>query len=174
MLENPPAVSGPARSVPIPDQPVPTDREQALPSPLRQALDRLFDRAPSHLFPRARQLYFLKYPLEGLPRDLDPSPLAARFRTFVLRDTTCLPTEEMAEPRAITRINELAVVHWQAPQTNLEDYATYIRRTWLLDPADLELIESPWFREGGTWARLLLTRQAGVPAPAAAAPGSTP
>jgi hypothetical protein len=174
LLEKPPAVTGPARSVPIPDQPVPTDREQEITFPLRQALDRLFERAPSHLFPRARQLYFLKYPLEGHPQDLDTSPFADRFRTFVLRDTTCLPTEEMAEPLALTRINELAVVHWQAPQTNLEDYATYIRRTWLLDPADLELIEEPWFREGGAWSRLLLTRRAGDRAPAPAAPGSTP
>ncbi len=141
--------------------------------PLRQALDQLFERAPSHLFPRARQLYFLKYPLEGRPQDLDASPLAARFRTFVLRDTTCLPSEGMDAPRPIIRINELAVVHWQAPQTNGDDYASYIRQSWQLEPHDLELIEEPWFREGGAWARLLLTRRAAAPAPAAGAPDSS-
>jgi hypothetical protein len=160
--------------VSIPEGPVPTDSDQPLPFPLRQALDRLFAPAPSHLFPRARQLYFLKYPLEGLPQELDSSPFAARFRTFVLRDTTCLPTGEMEDPRAITRISELAVVHWQAPQTNPEDYATYIRSTWQLEPHDLQLIEQPWFREGGAWARLLLTRPAADRAPAPAAPASTP
>ncbi|MGL6132823.1 MAG: hypothetical protein ACRC1L_01320 [Prochlorococcaceae cyanobacterium] len=159
----------------IADQPVPADLEQQLPSPLRLALNHLLERAPSALFPRARQLYFLKVPLEGHPQDLDSSPFAERFRTFVLRETTCLPSEENQQPhQPITRINELAVVHWQAPQTNLEDYANYISRHWLLEPQNLGLCEQPWFREGGAWARVSLTGPAGVPAPAPAVPDSTP
>lgn len=137
-------------------------------------MDRLFDRAPSQLFPRARRLYFLKYPLEGHPQALDSSPFTARFRTFVLHDTTGLPTEGVGELQACTAITALAVVHWQAPQTNLEDYATYIRSHWLLEPRALELIDQPWFRGGGAWARLRLTRPAADPAPAPAAPDSTP
>ncbi|MEO1003890.1 MAG: hypothetical protein AAFX65_12380 [Cyanobacteria bacterium J06638_7] len=174
MPESPPSVSGPARAVPIPRQPVASDPEQHLPLHLRQQLDQLLERAPSHLFPRARHLYFLKYPLEGDPRTLDSAPLAERFRTFVLRDTTCLPTADVEPQQAITRINELALVHWQAPQTNLEDYASYICRCWLLDPADLEICEEPWFREGGAWARLVITPRAAGSAPVPAAPGSTP
>ncbi|MGB5136358.1 MAG: hypothetical protein WBN89_14430 [Prochlorococcaceae cyanobacterium] len=157
------------------DNPFATALEpQPLPDPLREALEALLGKAPAHLFPRARQLYFDKYPLEGPPDDLDASP-SQRFRTFVLRDTTCLPAEG---EEAITRLNELAVVHWQAPQTNAEDYAAYVRERWQL-PAErvqvsLELIEEPWFREGGAYARLIVLPPPAGPAPAEAGPGSTP
>ncbi|MCP9928740.1 hypothetical protein [Cyanobium sp. CH-040] len=152
----------------------PALQPQLLPDPLRQALDALLVKAPAHLVPRARGLYFNKYPLEGLPEELDGSP-SQRFRTFVLRDTTCLPAEG---EEAITRLNELAVVHWQAPQTNAEDYAAYVRQRWQL-PAErlqvsLELVEEPWFRDGGAYARLIVLPPPAGPAPAAAAPGSTP
>jgi hypothetical protein len=175
LLEPPIPVIGSTRAVVIPDQPVPADLDQPLPAPLRLAVDRLYERAPSALFPRARQLFFLKYPLEGHPQELDSSPFVERFRTFVLRETTCLPSEESEaqEPhRPITRINALAVVHWQAPQTNREDYARYLSRHWLLDPERLQLSEQPWFREGGAWAHLPITAPAGGPAPAPAVPDS--
>lgn len=177
MLEPPIPVIGSTRAVVIPGQPVPADLEQPLPEPLRLALDQLYGRAPSPLFPRARQLFFLKYPLEGHPRDLDRAPVAHRFRTFVLRDTTCLPSEQSEEQeshRPITRINALAVVHWQAPQTNFEDYAKYISRHWRLDPERLRVSDQPWFREGGAWARLSITGPAGGPVPTPTVPGSTP
>jgi hypothetical protein len=177
LLEPPIPVIGSTRAVVIPDQPVPTDLEQPLPAPLRLALDRLYERAPSPLFPRARQLYFLKYPLEGHPKELDSSAFTDRFRTFVLRETTCLPSEESQEQephRPITRINALAVVHWQSPQTNFDDYANYISRHWLLDPERLRVSDQPWFREGGAWARLSITGPIGGPVPTPVVPDSTP
>lgn len=143
-----------------------------LPESLGAALQALITLAPAHLFPRARQLYFNKYPLEGRPEELDLAPVR-RFRTFVLRDTLCLPEEG---GQASLRINELAVVHWQAPQTNPEDYTTYIRDRWQLQPQGdaltLELCEEPWFREGGAYARLIFRRPPAGPLPAAAPPGS--
>lgn len=141
---------------------------KAQPARLEQALQRLLPPAPGPVFPRARRLYFDKYPLEGLPADLDAAPVPGRFRTFVLRETT----SESPEGAVATRVHELALVHWQAPQTNEDDYRIYLQQQWQLNPEALVLEPESWFREGGAWARVTLP--GADPAPAAAAPDSTP
>ena len=112
----------------------------------QQAFEALLTRAPGPVFPKARQLYLRKYPLEGPianPDSLD----APRFRTFLLQ-------EEIHEgPGGVIRVRarRFAVVHWQAPQTNSADYLSYLQQRWALQPTDLVLAEEPWFRDGGAW-----------------------
>lgn len=113
----------------------------------QQAFEALLSRAPGPVFPRARQLYLRKVPLEGAitdPNGLD----APRFRTFLLQEEI----QEGALGGIRVRALRFAVVHWQAPQTNPADYLTYLRQRWGLQPADLLLVADPWFRDGGAWA----------------------
>lgn len=108
----------------------------------QQAFESLLSVAPGPVFPRARELYLRKYPLEA-------STAAERFRTFLLE-------EEIQESSGgIVRVRALAfaVVHWQAPQTNPDDYTTYLQQRWQLQPDGLTLQEESWFREGGAYAR---------------------
>lgn len=118
----------------------------------QQAFEALLSRAPGPVFPRARQLYFRKYPLEGRStveaRWVEGERAAPRFRTFLLQ-------EEIQEgPSGLIRVRacRFAVVHWQAPQTNPADYLTYLDRRWHLQPTDLTPVLESWFREGGAWA----------------------
>jgi hypothetical protein len=110
----------------------------------QQAFEQLLARAPGPVFPRARTLYFQKYPLEGAEADALP------FRTFLLE-------EEVLEGSAgVLRIRArgFAVVHWQAPPLDNDRYAAYLAQRWQLAPADLLPVEGEsWFREGGAFAR---------------------
>ncbi|MFQ6539855.1 MULTISPECIES: hypothetical protein [Aphanothece] len=115
----------------------------------QQAFTSLLALAPGPVFPKARQLYLRKYPLEGKPADLDASPEAARFRTFLLQEEIQEASDGLYRVRALG----FAVVHWQAPQTNPADYRTYLRQRWQLEPDDLTLAEEAWFRSGGAYAR---------------------
>ena len=113
----------------------------------QQAFQALLSRAPGPVFPRARQLYLRKYPLEGRIAHVE-SLDAPRFRTFLLREEI----QEGLGGVIRVRARRFAVVHWQAPQTNAADYLTYLQQRWNLQPTDLALVEEPWFRDGGAWA----------------------
>lgn len=108
----------------------------------QQAFESLLSLAPGPVFPRARELYLRKYPLEA-------ADASDRFRTFLLEE------EIQESSRGIVRVRALAfaVVHWQAPQTNPDDYTTYLQQRWQLQPDGLALEEESWFREGGAYAR---------------------
>jgi len=127
----------------------------------QQAFESLLSVAPGPVFPRARELYLRKYPLEArLAVDGSPVESAAaseaesevgldRFRTFLLE-------EEIQEAAGgIVRVRALAfaVVHWQAPQTHLDAYSSYLQERWGLQPDGLTLEADSWFREGGAYAR---------------------
>ena len=119
----------------------------------QQAFESLLCLAPGPVFPRARELYVRKYPLEGrLIEDgapASPGGVLDRFRTFLLE-------EEIQESSGgIVRVRALAfaVVHWQAPQTNPDDYTAYLQQRWQLQPDGLSLDPESWFREGGAYAR---------------------
>jgi hypothetical protein len=106
-----------------------------------QAFERLLQRAPGPVFPRARQLYLRKYALEEDPQ---------RFRTFLLEEEI----QEAGGGALRIRAVAFAVVHWQAPRIELPHYATYLQQRWRLRPEDLALVEGQeWFREGGAFAR---------------------
>jgi hypothetical protein len=108
----------------------------------QEAFESLLQRAPSPLFPKARQLYLRKYCLEGAE--------AGRLRTFLLE-------EEIAERDGglllTVRARRFAVVHWQAPQLTAQDYRAYLQRRWDLEPEQLQPVDdTSWFRQGGAWA----------------------
>lgn len=108
----------------------------------QEAFASLLQRAPSPLFPKARQLYLRKYCLEGSE--------AGSLRTYLLE-------EEIAEReggRLLTvRARRFALVHWQGPQLSEQDYRLYLQRRWDLQPEQLQpVVETLWFREGGAWA----------------------
>ena len=108
----------------------------------QQAFEALLRRAPGPVFPRARQLYFRKYPLD---RDSD-----AAFRTFLLEEDVQENSAGVVRVRALA----FAVVHWQAEAVPLEAYAAHLRQQWQLQPTDLTVVTAePWFRNGGAWAR---------------------
>lgn len=149
----------------------------ALPEPLLQALGPQLERAPAGLFPRARRLYFDKYPLEGRPDELDLADASAPFRTFVLRETLGQP--ESSQPNArrsgtpAPKLHELALVHWQeVDQPSAEEVMGYLRQRWQLEPARVEAMQESWFREGGAWTRVTLP--GADPAPVEADPETTP
>jgi hypothetical protein len=106
------------------------------------SFERLLERAPGPIFPRARRLYFSKYSLEG--------NAAERFRTFLLE-------EEIQEGHGGTvrvRAVAFAVVHWMGAEIGEENYATYLRERWGLEPADLIAVRGQeWFRGSGAYAR---------------------
>lgn len=106
-----------------------------------EAFESLLSLAPGPVFPRARQLYLRKYPLEA-------AECTQRFRTFLF-------AEAIEEQQGLVRVNALAfaVVHWQAPQTTEADYASYLQERWQLQPRQLELDDASWFRDGGAFAR---------------------
>ncbi len=110
-----------------------------------QAFERLLQRAPGPVFPRARQLYLQKYAMEEEPQ---------RFRTFLLEEEIQEAAGGVLRVRAVA----FAVVHWQAPRVDLPDYATYLWQRWQLRPEDLALVEGQgWFRESGAFARFSAT-----------------
>jgi hypothetical protein len=141
---------------------------QVLPSRLAEALALSLAKAPAALFPKARRLYFDKYPLEGHPQVLDAAPVATRFRTFVLRESGLEPLPEGPQPQLACRIHELAVVHWQADHATLAEVTTYLKQQWELEADALEPMPEAWFREGGAWVRVTLP--GADPAPAEADP----
>lgn len=113
----------------------------------QEAFVALLTRAPSPLFPRARQLYLRKYPLEGAL--LQPGrPLASRFRTFLLQEEI----QEDASGQICVRARRFAVVHWQARQIDRTEYLNDLQLRWDLRPVDLALVDEPWFRDGGAFA----------------------
>ena len=119
----------------------------------QQAFESLLSVAPGPVFPRARELYLRKYPLEGRLADGGSAAESAagleRFRTFLLEEEIQEATGGIVRVRALA----FAVVHWQAPQTQLDDYSSYLQERWGLQPDGLTLEADSWFREGGAYAR---------------------
>jgi len=110
--------------------------------PFQQAFERLLSRSPGPVFPRARQLYLSKYPLE--------EDSTSAFRTFLLEEEI----QEAAGGAVRSRAVAFAVVHWHGPQLDRALYAAYLAERWQLHPQDLTpMAGASWFREGGAWAR---------------------
>jgi hypothetical protein len=165
-----------AMAMPESDQPS-SQEPQTLPEPLRQALVALVSRAPHPLFPKARRLYFDKYPLEGHPDALEAAAAPPPLRTFLLQETLIeadgsVVAPPLAEPVSESlfdrfRLQELAVVHWQAETIDLHQVHAYLQQAWQLEGATVTAEPDGWFREGGAWARVSLSGADPVPAPAA-------
>lgn len=108
----------------------------------QQAFAALLRRAPSPLFPRARQLYLRKYCLEGQ----GDGP----FRTFLLEEEV---NESEDGSRLTVKACRFALVHWQGPPLESSAYLAYLLERWQLVPEELRPVgDAPWFRQGGAWA----------------------
>lgn len=116
---------------------------------LTQAFDSLMNRAPALVFPRARQLYLNKYPLDGREAE-------GPMRLFVQREES----QETIEPRHIdgearriaivlVRPITLAAVHWQHGAAPAADLLQSYLAGWGLASAPLQAQGDLWFREGG-------------------------
>ncbi|MFN7871738.1 MAG: hypothetical protein ACK5QQ_06005 [Cyanobacteriota bacterium] len=108
----------------------------------QKAFELLLSRAPGPVFPRARQLYLRKYPLETDP--------ATPFRTFLLEESI------QESEGGIVRIRALrfAVVQGDGQPFDLAACRTYLHQRWGLEPDELVPMGGDgWFRDGGAWAR---------------------
>ena len=111
----------------------------------QHAFELLLRRAPSPIFPRARQLYLRKYCLEAVA-----GGAAGSLRTFLLEEEIC---EQDGGALLTVRARRFAVVHWQAGALEEQGYRTYLKQRWDLEPELLQPVEdTAWFREGGAWA----------------------
>ena len=111
-------------------------------SSFQEAFERLLSRAPGPVFPRARQLYLRKYPLETDPT----SP----FRTYLLEEAI------QESEGGIVRIRALRFALVQGDQHPLDLGAcrTYLSQRWGLEPDELVPMGGDgWFRDGAAWAR---------------------
>ncbi|MFZ0408926.1 MAG: hypothetical protein WAM11_12565 [Cyanobium sp.] len=106
----------------------------------QQAFEQLLSRAPGPVFPKARELYLRKYPLEAGE--------ATGLRTFLWREEI----QEAAGGAVRVRALGFALVNWQGPQIEREAYLAYLSERWQLGPEDLCLVSGEsWFRDGGAW-----------------------
>ena len=123
---------------------------------LQLAYNNFMAKAPSSSFPKARALYFDKYPLSPEHKD-------ERLRLFVcseeLEENIKIPEEDNPCNRFITissRLNQLAIVHWKQirPPTQ-EEIKIYLNKTWDIETSNLILkpIKESWFRNGGHQTR---------------------
>jgi hypothetical protein len=112
-------------------------------SGFEHAFQRLMSRAPGPVFPRARRLYFDKYPLED-------ASAASPFRTFLLEETI----HEGMDGSLTIQVNAFALVAWDPdlgeaasqgpPDPDLA--ARYLKQQWERKAASITAIPSPWFR----------------------------
>ena len=116
---------------------------------LRQAFEALLDRAPALIFPRARALYFNKYPLDG-------REASGPLRLFIQQEESeeQIETRQLdGEPRRMAvvkvRPRTMAVVHWQQPEAPAPQVLDDYLRRWGLEEVALMAQRELWFREGG-------------------------
>lgn len=114
-------------------------------SALETAFVALLRLAPGPIFPRARQLYFRKYALEGQGQD-------GPFRTHLLAEQV-EEAEGLEQAGYRVRAVSFAVVHWDGTATSGDpDFAGYLAERWELEASDLTPEPDPWFRGEGRYA----------------------
>ncbi len=102
--------------------------------------------APGPIFPRARQLYFRKYALEGQGQD-------GPFHTHLLAEQV-EEAEGLEQGGYRVRAVSFAVVYWDgAPASTAPDFAGYLGERWALEAPDLTPEPDLWFRGEGHYAR---------------------
>ena len=122
-------------------------------SGFEQAFQRLMSRAPGPVFPRARRLYFNKYPLEE-------APAATAFRTFLLEETI----QERQDGSLRILVASFALVAWnadlgeaasQAP-INAPLGALYLKEQWEREATSITTIAGPWFRTNCAYLKVAI------------------
>ena len=117
------------------------------------AVVRLMGRAPGPVFPRARRLYFDKYPLEA-------AGISTPFRTFLLEETI----EEGADGSLRIQVHTFALVPWdqergealEATTVDPEQGSIYLQNQWGRVPTSLTADRGPWFRTRSAFLRVAI------------------
>jgi len=116
------------------------------PSAFETAFVALLRQAPGPIFPRARQLYFRKYALEGQGQD-------GPFRTHLLAEQV-EEADGLEGAGHLVRAVSFAVVYWDGtPASSDPDFAGYLSERWALEAPDLTPEPEFWFRGEGLYAR---------------------
>ncbi|MFM8526353.1 MAG: hypothetical protein ACKOCM_12150 [Cyanobacteriota bacterium] len=126
------------------------DGRQAARAPSASEPDRFSDafltlmsRAPGPVFPRARRLYFNKYPLESTEDN-------TAFRTFLLEETIAEGSDGslQIEARALALVPWDPQRHQAAVPERLEtgDAERYLKEHWQRTSMEIRPVEGPWFR----------------------------
>lgn len=124
------------------------------PDRFEAAFQRLMSRAPGPVFPRARRLYFDKYPLEGIET-------ASAFHTHLLEETV----EEGRDGSLVIHAGAFALVPCdpqQAPGLTdrsllAEAAARYLLERWQRSSRDISAVDGPWFRTQTGYLRVVLS-----------------
>jgi len=109
----------------------------------QEAFVRLMSRAPGPVFPRARRLYFDKYPLETPEQ-------ATAFRTHLLEETI----EEGADGSLRIEAQVFALVPWDPERGEAKALAAvdpsdgvhYLKSQWQQVATAIKAVNGPWFR----------------------------
>lgn len=117
----------------------------------QEAFVRLMSRAPGPVFPRARRLYFDKYPLETPEQ-------ATAFRTHLLEETI----EEGADGSLHIEAQVFALVPWdpergeaKAPTAvDPSDGVHYLESQWQTSVTAITAVTGPWFRTNSPYLRV--------------------
>lgn len=134
--------------------PAETTLESSPSNAFAAAFQHLMSRAPGPVFPRARRLYFDKYPLEGLDA---PTP----FRTHLLEETV----QEGADGAMAIEATVFALVPWtpseqQRDDTGLPDPAAgarYLLERWQQQASAITVVAGPWFRTESAYLRAVFS-----------------
>lgn len=118
------------------------------------AFQRLMSRAPGPVFPRARRLYFDKYPLEGLET-------VSPFHTHLLEETI----QEGADGALSIAATAFALVPRQPTDQPTADTggpdpeagARYLQEQWQQQATELVVVAGPWFRTKSAYLRAAFT-----------------
>lgn len=129
------------------------DKDCSEPDRFASAFLKLMSRAPGPVFPRARRLYFDKYPLES-PQESTP------FRTFLLEETI----EEKRDGSLRILAQAFALVPWD-PQGGQAvaldrvepgDGERYLQEHWQRSSTGIMAFRGPWFRTESAYLRVAI------------------
>lgn len=123
-------------------------------TPFAAAFQHLMSRAPGPVFPRARRLYFDKYPLEGLDA-------TTPFRTHLLEESV----QERADGALAIEATVFALVPWTTTEQQSDDTgapdplagARYLQERWQLQASELTVVAGPWFRTDNAYLRAVFS-----------------
>lgn len=123
-------------------------------TPFAAAFQHLMSRAPGPVFPRARRLYFDKYPLEGLDA-------TTPFRTHLLEESV----QEGADGALAIEATVFALVPWTATEQPPDNMGTpdpvagarYLQQRWQQQASGLTVVAGPWFRTYSPYLRAVFS-----------------
>lgn len=121
---------------------------------LRSAFEQLMSKAPAAIFPKARELYLHKYPLDNReePSELQLFIKEERIEERIEERVDTQSPESSPARVAVLIIKPInfALVHWQSnepPKPDLINF--YLKERWGLTSQGLQHQSTQWFKSGG-------------------------